>query len=183
MDSLESDRHHLLSPSRPASIITTNTDVTLTERPSQDTLRPSSESQRSRSNSTNLISVPYKGYPSKDAYMKALLEFAQSRQYFETDHQLIGFYGRKTMEDYLKEEGGGFRSKSKQQRKEESDKKIVEKERRRSEVERRRASLVVMDGDDGGELVDGERMAEGTKGMRRLSRGLGRVFTKKGSVG
>ena len=57
--------------------------------------------------------------------MKSLLAFLEEKQYFESDYQLIGFYGTKTAEDYLKQPGG-VRTKSREQR-------WAEKERRKSE--------------------------------------------------
>jgi len=163
-----SSRHHLLTSSRPASILTTNTETTLTDRASQETLRASPiPVQRTQSTPA----VPYRGFPSKEAYLKALVEFADSKKYYEMDNQLIGFYGTKTTADILSEEGG-WRSKTKAQRQ-------AEKDRKKSEVESRQAGLAVV-GEEGGQFLDGSN--EG-RPMRRFSRGFERVFARRGTVG
>jgi hypothetical protein len=115
--------------------------------------------------------VPYRGFPSKEAYLKALVEFADSKKYYEMDNQLIGFYGTKTTADILSEEGG-WRSKTKAQRQ-------AEKDRKKSEVESRQAGLAVV-GEEGGQFLDGSN--EG-RPMRRFSRGFERVFARRGTVG
>lgn len=153
-----SSRHHLLTSSRPSSILTTNTDATLTNRKSQDTIRA-------------LPVEPYRGFPSKEAYLTALRQFADSKKYYEMDSQLVGFYGTKTTEDILKEEGG-WRTKTKAQRQ-------AEKEKKMRDSEQGRASLATV-AEEGGQLVEDQR--EG-RGMRRLSRGIERVFTRRGTVG
>lgn len=156
-----SSRHHLLSSSRPSSILTTNTDATLTNRESQDTLRASP-------------AVSYRGFPSQEAYLQALRQFADSKKYYEMDSQLIGFYGKKTTEDILKEEGG-WRTKTKAQRQ-------AEKDRKKSEVEQRRASLATVR-EEGGHSMEEVEEQNGGRGMRRFSRGIERVFTRRGTVG
>jgi len=82
------------------------------------------------------------------------------------------------MDDYLRAEGG-WRSKSKQQKKEESERKAekkAEKERRKSEAESGRSSAVGTEGDSS-EQVEGK-----VKGVRRFSKGFGRVFIRRGTV-
>lgn len=153
-----SSRHHLLTSSRPSSILTTSTHTTLRNRASQDTIRASP-------------AVPYRGFPSKQAYLKALSQFADSKKYYEMDSQLVGFYGTKTTEDILREEGG-WRSKTKAQRQAEKDKKM-------RESEQRRASLATVRGEVAQSV---EEQSEG-RGMRRLSRGIERVFARRGTIG
>jgi hypothetical protein len=41
---------------------------------------------------------PYQGYESEGAYIAAFKGFLKEKEYFETDMQLMGFYGTKTME-------------------------------------------------------------------------------------
>lgn len=87
---------------------------------------------------------------------------------------MIGFYGKKTTEDILKEEGG-WRTKTKAQRQ-------AEKDRKKSEVEQRRASLATVR-EEGGHSMEEVEEQNGGRGMRRFSRGIERVFTRRGTVG
>lgn len=155
-----SSRHPLLTSSRPSSILTTSTDATYTNRQSQDTIRASP-------------AVAYRGFPSKEAHLNALRQFAESKKYYEMDSQLVGFYGTKTTEDILKEEGG-WRTKTKIQRQ-------AEKDRKKSEVEHRRASLATVREEDG-QMVEEQRQSQG-RVMRRFSRGIKRVLARKGTLG
>ncbi|EXJ91167.1 hypothetical protein A1O1_04276 [Capronia coronata CBS 617.96] len=43
----------------------------------------------------------YRGFPSRDAYLTALRDWAESKMYYEGNEQLRGFYGTKTVENYL----------------------------------------------------------------------------------
>lgn len=43
---------------------------------------------------------PYKGFPSEQAYLRALNEWADSKRYIQPDAGLVGFYGTTTMEQY-----------------------------------------------------------------------------------
>lgn len=47
----------------------------------------------------------YKGFPSEQAYLEALKEWAQSKMFYEADDQLNGFYGKKTVDDILNNQG------------------------------------------------------------------------------
>ncbi|QDS70838.1 hypothetical protein FKW77_005140 [Venturia effusa] len=124
-------------------------------RSSQDTLRASQDTFRASS------ALPYRGFPSKAAYLQALRQFADSKMYFETDSQLVGFYGTKTTEEILEEEGG-WRSKTKAQRQ-------AEKDRKKGGVERARTSLATVP-EDSGHVADDKIQV---RGMRRFSRGIG----------
>ncbi|KIX01745.1 uncharacterized protein Z518_09471 [Rhinocladiella mackenziei CBS 650.93] len=43
----------------------------------------------------------HRGFPSREAYLEALREFAYEKLYYESGEQLNGFYGNKTVDDYL----------------------------------------------------------------------------------
>ena len=48
-------------------------------------------------------SSTYRGFPSREAYLEALEEFAEGKSYADAhDHTLTGFYGTKTMDHYKK---------------------------------------------------------------------------------
>lgn len=47
----------------------------------------------------------YRGFPSREAYLAALRDWAESKQFLESDYQIRGFYGQKTM-DYYKNKPG-----------------------------------------------------------------------------
>ena len=47
----------------------------------------------------------YRGYPSKDAYLNALREWVDSKNHYDCDTQLPGFYGTKTAEYYKNKPG------------------------------------------------------------------------------
>lgn len=55
----------------------------------------------------------YRGFPSEQAYLDALKAWADSKTYYETEEQLRGFYGTKTVENYLSQPGG-FRTGKKE---------------------------------------------------------------------
>lgn len=129
------------------------------------------------------------GYATEDAYLASLIEFGKSKGYVESDNQLIGFYGKKTMGEYI-EEGGGWRTETKQQR----AARKQEKARRKSEaiLAERRATLPALaeeaDASASGQIlptshVQASAAAEGQKrGLRRMSQGFTRVFTRRGTV-
>ncbi|KIW95697.1 uncharacterized protein Z519_04282 [Cladophialophora bantiana CBS 173.52] len=75
------DRNPQLQSSRPASIFSAQ---------SIDTL---------------VADQSYRGFPSEQAYLDALKEWAQSKMYYESDEQLQGFYGTKTLDDILTRQG------------------------------------------------------------------------------
>jgi hypothetical protein len=120
--SLESDRRHLTAPSVAPSVATSRAtsikSVKFADESSKETreIGPAPHDPQANPSSNPNIPQPYRGYPSREAYLAAFLEFAREKQYYEPDQQLIGFYGTKTMEDRLKE-ATGHRSKSKADRK------------------------------------------------------------------
>ncbi|KIW85272.1 hypothetical protein Z517_00662 [Fonsecaea pedrosoi CBS 271.37] len=74
---------------------------------------PQSQTQSSRPASifsaqsidTLVTDQRYRGFPSEQAYLDALKEWAQSKLYYENDEQLQGFYGTKTVDDILHKQG------------------------------------------------------------------------------
>lgn len=126
--SVDSDRRHLLTTSRPPSIASMMTQDIVPDDSASVRSRVTFADQPTTTPLSRSVSVPdagqsYRGFPSREAYYAALEEFAQERKFFKADQQLVGFYHHKTMAEYT--EGGGARSLSKDQRK-------AEKERRKS---------------------------------------------------
>lgn len=81
--------------------------------PSQTTLKAPSTHQQlddDRDDTSSLASTlvestqqaqkPYRGFPSEQAYLRALNEWADSKRYIQPDAGLVGFYGTTTMEQY-----------------------------------------------------------------------------------
>ena len=60
----------------------------------------------------------YKGFPSEQAYLEALKEWAQSKMFYEAEDQLSGFYGKKTVDDILSKQGcvRGVKKNTREQR-------------------------------------------------------------------
>jgi hypothetical protein len=122
---------------------------------------------------------PYRGYESEEAYLAAFTEFLKEKEYFESDMQLTGFYGTKTMADYLKEPGG-VRAQSKKERKREREKQRLKGASRLPELTEGDEEGGKV-GEEDGVLEDGE---EGRpRGLRRMSKGFTRVFMRRGTVG
>jgi hypothetical protein len=46
------------------------------------------------------INDGYRGFPSREAYLEALEEWADSQRYYEPETSLRGFYGETTLESY-----------------------------------------------------------------------------------
>ena len=42
---------------------------------------------------------PYKGFPSEEAYLEALREWAETKKYVNYDTSLVGFYGQTSMQE------------------------------------------------------------------------------------
>jgi hypothetical protein len=57
----------------------------------------------------------YRGFPSEEAYLEALKEWAHAKMYYEADEVLTGFYGHKTADDILAKQGTNRYAKSKRQ--------------------------------------------------------------------
>lgn len=125
-----------------------------------------------------VMKKPYRGYESEDAYLAAFKEFLEEKEYFVTDMQLTGFYGTKTMADYLKEPGG-CRTQSKKERRREREKQRLKGAARLPELaegDEERATV----GEENGVLEGGE---EGRpRGLRKMSKGFSRVFTRRRTV-
>jgi hypothetical protein len=92
--------------------------------------------------------------------------------------QLRGFYGTKTMADYLKEPGG-FRAQSKKERRRDREKQRLKGSARLPEL---------TEGDEEGERVGAEDgVLEGEEesrpsGLRKMSKGFSRMFMRRGTV-
>lgn len=180
----DSEYRHLLSPSvAPSRTESIRSFATNSELGDQDAIAPLPAAGKQRALSEPNVKRPYRGYPSEDDYIKAFTEFLMEKQYYETDTQLTGFYGKETMDDYIKKGGHGPFSKSRADRKR-------EKERRKrdavgttlenvTEVEEERAKT---EGNVDGTLrtVDGE-VREAPRGLRKMGK-IGRVFTRRGTV-
>ena len=48
----------------------------------------------------------YRGFPSRQAYLEALREWAEEKMYYHPTEQLRGFYGQKTVDEILDNQGG-----------------------------------------------------------------------------
>jgi hypothetical protein len=97
------------------------------------------------------------------------MEFLQEKQYFESDHQLIGFYGTKTVEDYLNTPGG-WRAVGKEERQARKE----EKAKKKSEALAARMPVVAEEA----ELERSATAADVSK-QGRLNKSFGRVFGKR----
>lgn len=112
--STETERRALLSTTNPN---TASFKQTSTSHPTdgEETARANSPapSWRSSSTATTLAArqssiatttTPYKGFPSEAAYLRALEEWAEEKKYIQPSdesHTLSGWYGTKTMDDYI----------------------------------------------------------------------------------
>lgn len=113
--STETERRALLSTTTPS---TTSFKQTSSSHPTngEETPRANSPapSWRSASTATTLATrqssiatiapTPYKGFPSEAAYLRALEEWAEEKKYIQPSdesHTLSGWYGTKTMDDYI----------------------------------------------------------------------------------
>jgi len=127
MTSFESDREHLLSnksllpPSLySASVNISNTTITTTA-PSvapDDSITPTQSTTQLNTEAPNADSepapesktpTPYRGFPSEEAYLAALRNWAMEKEgYIKFDTALVGWQGRKTMDDYVNQPGMEF---------------------------------------------------------------------------
>ncbi|GAB1726559.1 hypothetical protein NU195Hw_g2484t1 [Hortaea werneckii] len=117
-----------LAPSDPAKMITIiedndqNNAPPRTETPSLATLRapristedpPPAYTERPVSLSNDESKLhnhgnSYKGFPSQEAYLAALNEWAEAQKYLPVgDNGVTGFYGEKTLEEYARKEPKG----------------------------------------------------------------------------
>jgi hypothetical protein len=129
------------------------------------------------------VKRPYRGYPSEDDYIKAFTEFLMEKEYFETDKQITGFYGKKTMDDYIRQGGHGVFNKSSAERKREKERSkrqavgatledVTEGEEERARTEE--------DVDGTIETVNGD-VREAPRGLKKVSK-IRRVFTRRGTI-
>jgi len=184
----DSDHRHLLSPSAaPSRAESIRSFGASTSRGDDDiSIRPAPPrgAPPPRSLSEPNVARAYRGYASEDEYIAAFAAFLREKQYFESDQQLTGFYGKETLDDYVKRGGVGPFAKNKAERKR-------EKERRRkeamgatledvTEAEEERAHAV----DDVDATIPSATGGSGAspRGLRRMSKGLSRVFTRRGTV-
>ena len=104
-----------------------------------------------------------RGFKSREQYLAALNEFAESKSYMEVhDHTVIGWYGSKTAEDY--KQRLGLREERRMRK---------ENERRVEDRERRRTLGAVEEVDDGAGGASPDNVGE------ERSNDLSRVETKK----
>jgi hypothetical protein len=190
-----SETRHLLSLSRPPSVLAHDDDASslaaasetsraqdfacATSAPTKSTVEPNiprshsepqTPSQGPDAVSPVLRSRGFRGYESEDAYLAALIEFCNEKGYFETDTQITGFYGKKTVQDYVVE-GSGWRAESREER------------RRRKEAKAQRRSTLRSIGEIARERDPGGVERSENEGMgRRLSRGLNAVLRRRGTV-
>jgi hypothetical protein len=121
--SFESDRQHLLAetilPPPHSSAASFVSVATITDHKEPG----SSPSQSSTDVPVTApvgvpVQTPYRGFPSEAAYLAALRAWAEEKEYVQFDTALIGWYGRKTKEDYLSQPGLGLRKKAKARKEE-----------------------------------------------------------------
>lgn len=197
----DSERLRSTRASRPNSIVSIDSIITQTSQNADRDTLPRTQSETtlvearrrpalgSRSSSVSTMR-PHMGYASEDAYLASLIEFGKSKGYVESDNQLIGFYGKKTMDEYI-EQGGGWRTETKQQR----AARKQEKARRKSEavLAERRATLPALaeenDLSASGQMLptsqvqqDGEAAERQQRGLRRMSQGFTKIFSRRGTV-
>ncbi|KAK6439177.1 hypothetical protein LTR95_004613 [Oleoguttula sp. CCFEE 5521] len=117
--STDTDRIHLLAPSLAPSIAPSSRPTTRAPSPS-GTLTPRASSPSQQPPSTPQPEQPYRGFPSRAAYLSALQAWAESKKYLEASSaagkELKGFYGEVTMAEIagrprVKLEGLGLRKK------------------------------------------------------------------------
>lgn len=121
--SFESDHQHLLAdtilPPPLSSAASFVSDATITDHKERDVpLSPSTTEIPDVASIIVPMQTPYRGFPSEADYLAALRAWAKEKEYVQFDTALIGFYGRKTQEDYLSQPGLGLRKKAKAQKEE-----------------------------------------------------------------
>lgn len=103
--SQETERRHLLAPSTTPSARTSTIDLTAasgqtTPRAARGQSPARSQTQTERQEQSQ--PQPYRGFPSEEAYLAALQEWADSKKYLEPGTGLFGFYGNVTSEEYAR---------------------------------------------------------------------------------
>lgn len=119
----DSDHQHLLAEtilpppqSYAASFVSVATLIDHDNRP----VSPSQSTREISDTASTIVPLetPYRGFPSEEDYLAALRAWAEEKKYIQLDTALIGWYGQKTKEDYLKQPGLGLRSKAKARKEE-----------------------------------------------------------------
>jgi hypothetical protein len=121
--SFESDRQHLLAdtilPPPHSSAASFVSVATITDHKERDaSLSPSTADIPDTASIVVPKQTPYRGFPSEEDYLAALRAWAKDKEYVQFDTALIGFYGRKTKEDYINQPGLGLRKKAKERKEE-----------------------------------------------------------------
>jgi hypothetical protein len=121
--SFESDRQHLLAdtilPPPHSSAASFVSVATITDHKEPDA--SPSQSATDIPNAASIavpVQTSYRGFPSEAEYLAALRAWAKEKEYVQFDTALIGWYGRKTKEDYLNQPGLGLRKKAKARKEE-----------------------------------------------------------------
>lgn len=169
--SLESDRRHLLDDnvSIAASSLSPNArdnksySNATTPRASFDTTRRATISSISPdANSIDSIASgpppgpkPFRGFPSEEAYLKALKDWVEEKSFIHLDTSLQGWYGTKTQEYYLNQPDGG------------SGLRTMLREKR--EAKKQRRATVANINETPNEADDGAIQQEGSSSKRRFS--------------
>ena len=121
--SFESDRQHLLAeiaiPPLHSSAASFVSVATITDR-KQGNISPSQSTATIPDTASIIVptQTPYRGFPSEDHYLAALRAWAAEKEYVQLDTALVGWYGKKTKEDYLNQPGLGLRTKYKARKEE-----------------------------------------------------------------
>jgi hypothetical protein len=180
---LDSDRRHLLAPSIAPSVAPSIAPSVASSRPQSivsfecddDTESQSGQPPNHQTHTKRGPNTPYKGYPSEAAYLKALIEFGKESAYFESEDPLIGFYGTKTSEDYLREY-----AEAKAQRNAAKARRRAEKEEAKRRKSLRKGSLpTVAEAENG---LEGDDGAVQPVGKRRMSKAFMGVFTRRATI-
>lgn len=146
--STETDHRALLSrsnntsaaPSIGTASIYTDTDGNRTPRagspvPSFKSHTPSTISISRHSSIASEAPRPYKGFPSEAAYLEALRAWVEEKKYIQPSEEstmLQGWYGTKTMDDYIQQSGPAPEMSSFKKWRERKAEKKEEKKRRAS---------------------------------------------------
>ena len=126
MASFDSDREHLLSnkslllPSLYAASANNSNTTLDTTAPSiapDDSITPTQSATNLNAQLPNTDSdpapetkkpYPYKGFPSEEAYLAALRNWAVEKEFVKFDTALVGWQGKKTLDDYANQPGMEF---------------------------------------------------------------------------
>jgi hypothetical protein len=102
--STETERRHLLSPSvapsESASMVYTPSEYDGDRTPRAASPAPTARRETLADPTAVAQPRPYRGFPSEEAYLDALREWAESKKYIYHETALNGFYGHTTMAEY-----------------------------------------------------------------------------------